>query len=143
MIDFTNKTISVVKSSISFVGKTIEVPKTIPGKRIRAKVIWKNLDNKFVAKIDKVYYDIEGYNDLTNVKWVYALPTNTFFPCWFRKPYEYNKDIDPDVLAMTLRFWGKYREGMSIYGKIIDNIFCEIKHINHTQDESSISETTG
>ena len=118
----------------NFTGKIVETPKHTPGKRISAKVIWRG---KFMAKVEKEYFNIEGEKDLTDCVTLYALPTNRMVSCWSRKPCPVI--TDPDALAMTLRFWGKYFSGMTIYGKIIDNIFVESKHKNN---EPNLSETT-
>lgn len=111
---------------ISFIGKVIETPTYTPGKRVGVKVVWKR--DRFIGRIDKMIYEIEGWNDLTDCKWIYALPTNTYYSSWHKKPYMPPVEPDPNILAMTLRYWGKYRADMTIYGKIIDNIFIEIKH---------------
>jgi hypothetical protein len=119
---------------ISFIGKVVETPTYIPGKRVGVKVVWKG--DRFIGRIDKEIYEIEGWNDLTNCKWVYTLPNNTYYPPWRKRPYMPPVEPDPDVLAMTLRFYGKYWNGMTIYGKIVDGVFIEIKH----RDEPVISE---
>lgn len=120
---------------ISFIGKTIEAPIHIPGKRIGVKVIWKN--SKFIARLGKDEFEIDGWNDLTDCKWVYALPNNTYFTPWHRKPYMPPAEPDKSVLEMTLRFYGKYWNNMTIYGKLIDNIFYQSKP---KEDEPDISE---
>lgn len=106
---------------ITFVGKAVPIASYTPGKRVSVKVIWKN--SRFVGKRNGEYFEIDGWNDISKAKWIYALPTNTYFTEWHRRPYIYQSD--PDAVKMTLRFWGKYRSGMTIYGKIIDNIFYE------------------
>jgi len=124
----------------TFIGKTIKAPEQIPkllGKRVKVKAIWKN--GKFVGRVDnKTIVEIDGWDDLTNCKWIYALPTNTYFTPWHRKPYMPPEQPDKDVLEMTLRFWGKYWHNMTIYGKIVNGVFYQSKSRNH---ESVISET--
>lgn len=123
MITFVGKAKELPKGTISFVKKTVEVPKFTPGKRVAVKVVWKN--NRFVAKKDKDCFEIVGWDDLSKSKWVYALPTNSYFTPWHRK--DYIPIADRNALEMTLRFWGKYRHGMTIYGKIVDGMFNETK----------------
>ena len=113
---------------ISFIGKTVEVKESVirtPGKRISVKVVWKN--GRFQARKDKDLYEVDGWDDLSNVKWIYALPTNSYFSPWSRRPYLPPSEPDKDVLAMTLRFWGKYRHDMTIYGKVVDGVFYQSK----------------
>jgi hypothetical protein len=112
--------------NFNFIGKVVETPTHIPGKRVGVKVVWKN--KKFVGRLDKDLYDIKDWDNLEHCKWIYALPTNTYYPVWSRKPYQPPVEPDKNILAMTLRFWAKYRQGMTIYGKIVDGIFIEIKH---------------
>jgi len=112
---------------ISFVGKTVPYIQHTPGKKIGVKVVWKNF--KFVGKYRNMEFPIYDWNNLTDCKYVYALPTNTYFNEWYKKPYVYQDDVN--ARNMTLRFWGKYKGGMTIYGKIIDNIFYE-SHIRRT-----------
>jgi hypothetical protein len=121
---------------ISFIGKTIEAPEQVirtPGKRISGKVVWKK--DKFQIRVGKDIYDIDNWDDISECTFIYALPTNTFFTPWHRKLY-IHKSENPEIVQTTLRYWGKYRHGAIIYGKLIDNIFYPSK-IN--KDESSIS----
>ena len=125
---------------ISFIGKTVEAPISIPhtpGKKIKGHVVWKN--GVYRIRIDGELYDIEGWDDLSDCKWIYALPTNTYHTPWYRKPYMPPIDPDKDVLAMTLRYWGRYWQGMTLYGKLVDSKFVHYKKIKH---ESSLSEVT-
>lgn len=108
---------------ISFVGKSIETIERTTGKRVSVKVVWKNF--KFAANFKDKQIEIFGWNDLSNSKYVYALPTNTYHSEWHKRPYV--KQDDPDAIAMSLRFWGKYKQGMIIYGKIVNDIFYESK----------------
>ena len=126
---------------ISFINKTIAAPEHIPrtpGKRVAVKVIWKN--NKFIGRIDKQEIEIDGWNYLSESKWIYALPTNTYYTPWSRKLYQPPDKPDKDILAMTLRFWGKYWSNMTIYGKIEDGIFYQSK--KREDNEPDISEAT-
>lgn len=111
---------------ISFVGKTIEAPEIVSEKRVGGKVLWKY--GKYYVKIDGVNYEIKDVNNLTKIKWIYALPTNRYFTPWYRKPY--TQIEDNNALEMTLRFWGKYKQGMTIYGRIENGIFTETKSFN-------------
>ena len=122
---------------ISFINKTVEAPIKLPGKKVKVKVVWKN--NKFQGRIGKDVYDIDGWDDLSKCKYVYSLPTNTYYTPWHKRPYLPPEDNDKNILAMTLRFWGKYWQGMTLYGKIVDNIFYQnpIKHV-----ESNIPKVT-
>ena len=121
---------------ISFVNKTIEVVNKLPGKKVKVKVIWKN--SKFQGRLDKNVYDIDGWDNLDGCKYVYALPTNTYYTPWHKRSYQPPENADKDILRMTLRFWGKYWQGMTLYGKIIDNIFYQ----NPTKDaKPSITES--
>ena len=123
---------------ISFVGKTVEAPVVIPGKRVRAIVVWKN--NKFRVRVNKELYDLAGWDDLSGNKWIYALPTNTYYSAWRKKPYMPPKEPDKNVMEMTIRFWGKYFHSMTIYGKIVDNIFYQTKK---GENESDLPEIIG
>lgn len=120
---------------ISFVGKHIETKEVIrtPGKRITAKVVWKK--DKFQVRIEKDLYDIEGWDDLSECTCIYALPTNTFFTPWHRKLYTHKSDSS-ETIQTTLRYWGRFRHGMTVYGKLIDNVFYPSK-VN--KNESIIS----
>ena len=124
---------------ISFVGKVVKAPISIPyipGKKIKGHVVWKN--GVFRIRIDKELYDIEGWDDISECKWIYALPTNTYHTPWYRKPYMPPVDPDRDVLAMTLRYWGKYWHGITLYGKLVNGKF--VHHKKKKEYESSISE---
>jgi hypothetical protein len=112
----------------NFVDKVVESLKHehTPGKRVSVKVIWKN--GVFVGKYGDKLVSIADYDDLTNCKWLYALPTNTYYTPWHRSPYDAPVKPDKNALEMRLRFWGKYKTGMTIYGKIVDNVFHEVKH---------------
>ena len=123
---------------ISFIGKIIEAPISIPytpGKKIKGHVVWKN--GVFRLRIDKELYDIEGWDDISECKWIYALPTNSYYTPWTKKPYFPPIDPDKNALAMTLRYYGKYWSGMTLFGKLVDGKFVHSKKIEH---ESSLSE---
>jgi hypothetical protein len=109
---------------INFISKTIPLPIYLPGKRISGKVVWKK--DKFQVKVDKDIYDIVGWDDISDSNVIYALPTNTYFSPWHKQIYNHKPD-NIDIMKMTLRYWGKYRHGMTIYGKIIDNLFYPLK----------------
>jgi hypothetical protein len=113
MMDFSTKVVAA------------PVHDNIPGKRIHGRVHWRN--NEFVVKIGENVFPIKDWDDLSECKWTYALPTNTYYTPWHRRLYDYPEKPDRDVLAMTLRFWGKYRTDMTIYGKIVDGMFIEVK----------------
>lgn len=106
---------------ISFVNKTVTTVVKTPGKRVSAKVVWKN--NRFYAKRDSKYYEIDKWDDLSNSRYIYALPTNTYFTPWHRKLYSVTTDAT--AISLLLRFWGKYKHGDTIYGKIVDTKFYE------------------
>lgn len=111
---------------ISFIGKTVESPILIihtSGKKIIGKVVWKK--DKFQVRVGKDIYDIDGWNDISECNYIYALPTNTFFTPWHMKQYTHVNDAN--TLSMILRYWGKYRHNMTIYGKIINNVFYPSK----------------
>lgn len=107
----------------TFVGKAIPVVTIVrtPGKRISAKVIWK--DFRFYAKVNKILYPIYDWNNVSECSYLYALPTNTYFTNWYRRPFKSNNDEDSN--KMFLHFWGKYKHGMTIYGKLINDVFYE------------------
>ena len=121
---------------ISFIGKTIDAPEQVirtPGKRISGKVVWKK--DKFQIRVGKDIYDIDNWDDISECNFIYALPTNTYYTPWHRKAYLHKPD-NIDIMKMTVRYWGRFRHGMTIYGKIVDNIFYPSKIHN---DESTIS----
>ena len=125
----------------NFASKIVATPKhepKTPGKRLSGKVIWQG--DKFRIRLkDKTVYDIANWNDFSNIKYVYALPRNTYFGAWHKRSYLPPDNPDKEVLAMTLRYWGKYYPGLTIYGKIVDGLFVQSKP---NYNESSISEVT-
>ena len=125
----------------NFINKTVATPirePSTPGKRISAKVIWSG--DKFRVRLkDKHVYDINGWDDFSSIKYVYALPRNTYFGAWHKRPYLPPDNPDAEVLAMTKRYWGKYYSGLTIYGKIVDGIFVQSKP---NYNERSIPEVT-
>jgi hypothetical protein len=112
-------------------------PKTT-GKRISGKVVWSG--DKFRVRLkNKSVYDINNWNDFSSIKYVYALPRNTYFGAWHKRPYLPPNEPDKEILDMTKRYWGKYYAGLTIYGKIVDGIFVQSKP---NYNERSISEVT-
>lgn len=111
---------------ISFVGKIVEAPIEIEGKTVKGKAVWKG--NKFQIRIGKELFDIDEWNNLTGCKNVYALPTNTYHTPWFKQPYFPPEKPDRDAMEMRLRFWSKYYQGMTLFGRLKDNIFYQRKN---------------
>lgn len=126
---------------VSFLNKTVATPirePSTPGKRISAKVIWSE-DRFKVRTKDKKVYEIKDWDDFSNIKFVYALPRNTYFGAWHKRPYLPPDEPDKEILAMTKRYWGKYYASLTIYGKIVDDIFIQSKP---NYNERSIPKTT-
>lgn len=116
---------------LNFITKTVPVPKYIPGIRLSAKVVWKR--GKYYAVMrNKDHLEIADTDSLKGCKWIYALPTNTFHNVWYKKLYD--KNTTPGAIPMFLRYWGKYFHGMTIYGKVIDGIFHEIRRKDNESD---------
>lgn len=125
---------------ISFINKTIPTPEHIPrtpGKMIKGKVVWKS--GIFRIRVKDTLYDLFEWDNLSECTHLYCLPTNSFHTVWYKKPYFPPVEPDKDVLAQTLRYWGKYWHGMTLYGKIVDGVFHPRKK---RQNESNIPEAT-
>jgi hypothetical protein len=122
----------------SFINKTVDTVVRTPGRKVSARVKWKCKKEIFVAIVNKIEYPIYNSNVLDK-DYIFALPSNTFVPAWTKRSYSI-VNPDAEVLAMTLRFWGKYFDNMIIYGTVANNIFYETRYIKEIKHEPDISE---
>lgn len=105
---------------MDFVNKTVDHI----DKEVTAVIIWKN--EQFYARVGRVNYYIDNWNNLANAIKVYSLPTNLCHYPWTEKPIKkpnLNKIKEHNDLGIL--FWGKYKPNLKIKGVIKKDIFYD------------------
>ena len=95
-------------------------------------VFWRN--EQFYVKIKDSYYPI--FNGTSNIgaKKLYSLPNNNY-----HNPWTETVVTKPELLVIRdkyVQFWGKYKPGMKIEGKLINNVFYDKSYFSSNTTKS-------